>query len=312
MRRKKLKYSLKVASTFEFLKHPLLLVSSLFEAPPDISAEVAKAGTAIPVQLSQVTAPEGLCGWIPSETGSPDWVCQGFGQVMPGVVFFVSMLVVLFSIIFLVWYYQRYRKTKSALTDLLRELQIEFQASAHASASSDIQKIFSILNQSGKKMTVLASVATRLEGSLFFDKESGKPMLLKKIEELVGTEQIIENWVGKNLADEIPSWLTGLGLLTTFIAILLGLQHVKVLTNLEVQGIGGLVNGLSGKFFSSIVAMSCALSITVINYFCFTRILLLWKSVLAQLEQRLPHLSAEQMLLRLVLNQRDRDDRKGV
>ena len=310
MRRKKIKYSLKVASTFEFLKHPVLLVSSLFEAPPDISVEVAKAGTVVPAQLSQVTAPEGLCGWIPSETGSPDWVCQAFGQVMPGVVFFVSMSVILFSIIFLVWYYQRYRKTKSVLTDLLRELQIEFQANANA--NSEIQKIFSILNQSGKKIAVLAGVAARLESSLFFDEESGKPTLLKKIEELVGADQIIENWVGKNLADEIPSWLTGLGLLTTFIAILLGLQHVKVLTNLEVQGIGGLVNGLSGKFFSSIVAMSCALSITMINYFCFTRILLLWKSVLAQLEQRLPHLSAEQMLLRLVLNQRDRDDRKGV
>jgi ABC-type transporter Mla subunit MlaD len=55
----------------------------------------------------------------------------------------------------------------------------------------------------------------------------------------------------------IPGILTGIGLLFTFLAILIGLLDVKILDN-KVHGLEGLIGGLSGKFISSIVALFSA------------------------------------------------------
>ncbi|MCX6179872.1 MAG: hypothetical protein NT163_11020 [Chlorobiales bacterium] len=55
----------------------------------------------------------------------------------------------------------------------------------------------------------------------------------------------------------IPGILTGIGLLVTFMAILIGLLDVKILDN-KVHGLEGLIGGLSGKFISSIAALLSA------------------------------------------------------
>lgn len=54
-----------------------------------------------------------------------------------------------------------------------------------------------------------------------------------------------------------PTIITGVGLLATFLAILVALLDVK-LSNNKVQGLDLLVQGLSGKFLSSVVALACA------------------------------------------------------
>ncbi len=54
-----------------------------------------------------------------------------------------------------------------------------------------------------------------------------------------------------------PAVITGVGLLATFVAILVALLDVKLANN-RVQGLDLLVQGLSGKFLSSIVALGCA------------------------------------------------------
>jgi hypothetical protein len=54
-----------------------------------------------------------------------------------------------------------------------------------------------------------------------------------------------------------PTIITGVGLLATFLAILVALLDVK-LSNNRVQGLDLLVQGLSGKFLSSVVALACA------------------------------------------------------
>jgi methyl-accepting chemotaxis protein len=54
-----------------------------------------------------------------------------------------------------------------------------------------------------------------------------------------------------------PTVISGIGLLATFLAILVALLDVK-LTNNKVQGLDLLVQGLSGKFLSSVIAIACA------------------------------------------------------
>ncbi|MEQ1399746.1 hypothetical protein, partial [Salmonella enterica] len=76
----------------------------------------------------------------------------------------------------------------------------------------------------------------------------------QSIDHALARNSLVEEHVSTALFKSIPGILTGLGLLMTFVAILDGLSHVSVAANMDVTGIGGLINGLSGKFVSSIVA----------------------------------------------------------
>lgn len=65
----------------------------------------------------------------------------------------------------------------------------------------------------------------------------------------------------------LPGIVTGLGLAITFIAILMGLYHVSydpTKIGNPVQGIEGLINNLSGKFTSSVVALGSAIGLTLV------------------------------------------------
>ncbi len=63
---------------------------------------------------------------------------------------------------------------------------------------------------------------------------------------------------------QLPSFLTGIGLLFTFIAILIGLSKLHV-NGPQIEGIQGLINGLSGKFVTSIVGLACANAFTLLE-----------------------------------------------
>ena len=63
---------------------------------------------------------------------------------------------------------------------------------------------------------------------------------------------------------QLPSFLTGIGLLFTFIAILIGLSKLHA-NGPHIEGIQGLINGLSGKFVTSIVGLACANAFTLLE-----------------------------------------------
>lgn len=56
----------------------------------------------------------------------------------------------------------------------------------------------------------------------------------------------------------IPGIVTGIGLLMTFFAILVGLIDVKSVDGKQVEGLQNLITGLSGKFLSSVSALFAA------------------------------------------------------
>ncbi|MGC4097484.1 MAG: hypothetical protein QM706_10240 [Nitrospira sp.] len=56
---------------------------------------------------------------------------------------------------------------------------------------------------------------------------------------------------------QLPAFMTGMGLMFTFLAILIGLSKLHA-NGSEIDGIQGLINGLSGKFVTSIVGLACA------------------------------------------------------
>jgi len=69
---------------------------------------------------------------------------------------------------------------------------------------------------------------------------------------------IIDTRVNRAFFSAIPGIVTGTGLLFTFIAILIALLDVTLTGTKQVEGLDQLIKGLSGKFISSIAALSAA------------------------------------------------------
>ncbi|MBM3224245.1 MAG: hypothetical protein FJZ47_10630, partial [Candidatus Tectomicrobia bacterium] len=75
--------------------------------------------------------------------------------------------------------------------------------------------------------------------------------------EVFNEASVIEPRVKRGFFAAIPSVATGAGLLCTFLAILIALLDVT-LENEQFRGLDMLISGLSGKFLSSIAALSMA------------------------------------------------------
>ncbi len=84
------------------------------------------------------------------------------------------------------------------------------------------------------------------------DKE-GRFWVSEDIDQIVANTKVIDH-DGYRTA---PTVISGVGLLATFLAILVALLDVRLAQN-RVQGLDLLVQGLSGKFLSSVAALGCA------------------------------------------------------
>lgn len=84
------------------------------------------------------------------------------------------------------------------------------------------------------------------------DKE-GKYWVSEDIGQMVANANVVDH----NSYKTAPTVISGIGLLATFLAILIALLDVRLAQN-KVQGLDLLVQGLSGKFLSSVVALACA------------------------------------------------------
>jgi hypothetical protein len=93
----------------------------------------------------------------------------------------------------------------------------------------------------------------------------------------------------------LPGVLTGVGLMFTFIAILIALLHVH-LTDNKVQGLDLLIGGLSGKFVSSIVALAAATFLILIEKPILRGLGLCLHEFQVELDRFLPTLSEAQLL----------------
>jgi hypothetical protein len=84
------------------------------------------------------------------------------------------------------------------------------------------------------------------------------------VTELLDTSAVADTQINKQWYEAIPGILTGTGLLVTFIAILVALLHVRLVGN-RVEGMALLIEGLSGKFVSSIAALFAATIFVIVE-----------------------------------------------
>lgn len=82
--------------------------------------------------------------------------------------------------------------------------------------------------------------------------------ITRPIPDCLPEEDVVDSFYHSAFHQSVPGILTALGLLATFVAILMALAGVTYNANdpvRPVSGIDQLINGLSGKFLSSIIAL---------------------------------------------------------
>jgi hypothetical protein len=96
-----------------------------------------------------------------------------------------------------------------------------------------------------RKTLVLEQVAWFQEPHIFSTRHA---------EEFFTFERLFARRVRQSWYSHVPSFVTGVSLLLTFVALLIGLSHVHADAQ-GIQGLQGLINGLAGKFLTSIVGL---------------------------------------------------------
>ena len=92
---------------------------------------------------------------------------------------------------------------------------------------------------------------------------------------------------------QFPAFMTGMGLMFTFLAILIGLSKLHA-NGSEIDGIQGLINGLSGKFVTSIVGLACANAFTLLENSLWHRLDNRHRECVSLLDEMFPQKAAEQ------------------
>lgn len=77
-------------------------------------------------------------------------------------------------------------------------------------------------------------------------------------EERLSREALVERFANPRFLDAVPGLLTALGLIGTFAAIAYGLGSLRPQPNGIIDGVNVLLEGLGGKFITSIVALALA------------------------------------------------------
>ena len=92
---------------------------------------------------------------------------------------------------------------------------------------------------------------------------------------------------------QLPSFMTGMGLMFTFLAILIGLSKLHA-NGSEIDGIQGLINGLSGKFVTSVVGLACANVFTLLENSLWHRLDNRHRECISLLDEMFPQKAADQ------------------
>jgi hypothetical protein len=92
--------------------------------------------------------------------------------------------------------------------------------------------------------------------------------ITRPVPDCLPEEDVVDSFYNSSFHQSVPGILTALGLLATFVAILMALAGVTYNARdamRPVSGIDQLINGLSGKFLSSIIALLLSVVFTFLE-----------------------------------------------
>jgi hypothetical protein len=114
-------------------------------------------------------------------------------------------------------------------------------------------------------------------------------------EEFFSQQALFNSRLNLEFYSQLPALVTGMGLLLTFIALLIGLSKLHA-DGSHIIGIQGLINGLAGKFLTSIVGLICANTFVLIEKAVLFRLGAAHQEFLNLLDELFPRKTMEQML----------------
>lgn len=118
----------------------------------------------------------------------------------------------------------------------------------------------------------------------------------KSAAEFFSFETCMAEYINVGFYRQLPSFLTGMGLLFTFLAILIGLSKLHA-TGSQILGISGLINGLSGKFVTSIAGLACANGFSLLETSVWHRLGTQYRRCLSLLDDIFPQRIVDQHAL---------------
>jgi hypothetical protein len=125
--------------------------------------------------------------------------------------------------------------------------------------------------------------------------------LTRPAKEIFTEDDLVFNLYHASFYQAVPSVLTAVGLLATFVAILQGLAGVTYNEADALHPVGGidaLINGLAGKFLSSIVALILSVLFTFLERkVCERQISRSYEQLLRRSKEVFPFLSPSRILL---------------
>jgi hypothetical protein len=120
----------------------------------------------------------------------------------------------------------------------------------------------------------------------------------RKAEDFFSEDEIVSGSMNPRFFRAVPGLLTSIGLLATFIAILLGLGEVHY-TDKGIEGIQPFINALSAKFAASVIALICAISFTFAETAVLQRAHMAYLKFCQALDSVFPRKTAEDLLVSL-------------
>jgi hypothetical protein len=120
----------------------------------------------------------------------------------------------------------------------------------------------------------------------------------KRAEDVLTQEALMADQINLPFYQQFPSLVTGIGLLLTFLALFIGLGKLHA-EGSEIVGIQGLINGLAGKFLTSIVGLMVANLFTFIEKPMVSRLMQAHHRFLGHIDYLFPRKTMEQMLEQL-------------
>jgi len=171
---------------------------------------------------------------------------------------------------------------------------------------NDVEELF--INAKFKGNYFLKDIWVEFDETVEKDKRNNKVYNTLQAEDFFNNQSIIvANIKHLEMIKASPAILTAMGLLGTFLAILFGLHEVEVLQGGQVTGIEGLINGLAGKFLSSIVALICSIFITVQEKRYYSKLVRICTEIQRSMNRIFPRRSTEKLLIQLLKHSEEQE-----
>jgi hypothetical protein len=120
----------------------------------------------------------------------------------------------------------------------------------------------------------------------------------RRADEIFTQDTLLSHRVNLAFYSQLPSLVTGIGLLLTFLALFIGLSKLHA-DGHEIVGIQGLINGLAGKFLTSIVGLIAANLFILVEKPMIFRLMNEHHAFLSLIDKLFPRKTMEQMLEQL-------------